>query len=219
MAREPFGDGPSSNERRAREQFERGKSDKKDKPDKFEPVVSGVKQRKSGLGKKLADVFIANDPAYVRDYVFDRIFVPAVQDTLLDMVWGGLSMLFREGDVRAPKRGRRGSYYHDAYEDRGVSKITREGPSRGSERHSGTRRIDDLEFEERTDAEEVLERIMALAEEYGNVAIADVFDICDMDHSYTDRDWGWDEEALSKVKVERLGRGKYTIYFPRARRL
>lgn len=219
MTREPFSDGVSSNERRAREQFERGKTDKKEKPDKFEPVVSGVRQRKSGIGKKLADIFIANDPAYVKDYVFYKICVPAVQDTLLDMVWGGLSMLFREGDVRAPKMGRRSSFYHGAYDERGSSKITREGPSRSSERHSGSRRIDDLEFDERADAEEVLERVMALAEEYGNVAIADVFDICDMDHSYTDRDWGWDAEALSRVKVERLGRGKYTLYFPRARRL
>ena len=217
MAREPFGEG-SSNERRAKEQFNRGQEiAKKEKPEKFDPIISGVKTRKSGLGRKLSEIFIANDPVTVSDYVFNKIFVPSVQDLMLDMVWGGLSMLFREGEIRAPKRGNRSSYYHDSYSDRNASKTGSEGYSRGSERLSGTRSIDELVFYDLADAEDVRDKRGDMIEEYGNISIGDVLDLCDIEHSFTDNDWGWTD--LSKVKIERLGRGRYTLYFPKARRL
>lgn len=219
MGREPFSDG-STNERRAREQYERRNGiAKKDKPEKFDPITTGVKTRKAGLGRKISDVFIANDPVVVSEYVFDRILVPSLQDLMLDIVWGGLSMLFRGGELRAPKSGRRGSFYHDAYDNRNSSRNGLEKPNRGPERPSRGRRIDELEFDDRAEAEEVLEKVCDMMDEYGNVSIGDVFDLCDIDHSSTDLDWGWNDEDLSRMRVERLGRGYYTIYFPKARRL
>lgn len=216
----------SASERKAREDYERrrgergkDRGDRKEKPEKFEAVVSGnkVKTKKAGIGRKLRDIFIANDPYTVAEDVFDKIFVPSIQDLLLDMAWGGLSMLFHDGGSIRPRRGRRSSVYHDAYDDRRESRVSRVGDSERSERHSRGRSIDDLEFEDRGEAETVLEKAVDILEEYEVVSIGDVLDLCGQDHAYTDEDYGWTD--LSKARVERLGRGYYTIYFPKARRI
>lgn len=219
----------SASERKAHEDYERrrggtavvlaGDKTKKEKPDKFEAVVSRdkVKTKKTGVGRKLRDIFIANDPIDVINDVFDRIFVPSIQDLLLDMAWGGLNMLFHEGGSVRPRRGRRSGSYHDMYDDRRESRVSRVGDSERSERHSRGRSIDDLEFESRVEAERVLEKCLDILEEYEAISIGDVLDLCDQDHAYTDEDYGWSD--LSKARVERLGRDYYTIYFPKAKRL
>ena len=196
----------SASERKAHEDYERRRGG-------TAVVLAGDKTKK----EKLRDIFIANDPIDVINDVFDRIFVPSIQDLLLDMAWGGLNMLFHEGGSVRPRRGRRSSSYHDMYEDRRESRVSRVGDSERSERHSRGRSIDDLEFDSRAEAETVLERCLDILEEYEALSIGDGFDLCDQDHAYTDDDYGWTD--LSKARVERLGRDHYTIYFPKAKRL
>ena len=186
---------------------------------KLAPIVSKdkVKVKKTSIFRKLGDVFIANDPVTVRQRVFDTIFVPSIQDLLMEMAWGGLSMLFYDRPVRPRGRGRG---YHDIYEDRqrGGTRITREGDKNDNKISSGrfgtSRLIDQLEFYEYADAKELFDGIMDVMDEYKVVSIADVMDLCEKDHTYADNYWGWTN--LSSMSIKGTG-GAFTIIFPRAK--
>ena len=188
---------------------------------KLKPVMEKgkVKVKKHSLLKKFGDVFIATDPETVREQVFNDIFVPSIQDMLMDMAWGGLSMLFYNGSPRGGRR-RRGRGYHDIYEERqrGGSKITRESDRNDiqvrSNRIGTSRLIDQLEFDEYSDAKKLFQEIMDAMEEYGVVSIADVLDLCEHDHTYADNYWGWTN--LSSMSIKSIG-GAFTIIFPRAK--
>ena len=190
-----------------------------DKPEKFDPVVKNkIKVKKNdGLLTKLKDVFIANDAETVREYVFRKIFVPGAIDIFMDMVWGGMNMFFYEEPLSDARRGRRRGYGESRYSDTSSGRVSRTGPSERSERVSSSRRIDQLEFDDMAEAEEVLEMCYTILDKYKVLSIADVLDICNEEHSHTDCNWGWEDRGNARVR--RLGRGIYTINFPRARRI
>lgn len=72
--------------------------------------------------------------------------------------------------------------------------------------------LDALEFESRSEVEKVLEKAKEILFDYGEVSVADVLDICDLPHTYTDNQYGWDD--LSRTEVRRMGCGKYTLVMP-----
>lgn len=72
--------------------------------------------------------------------------------------------------------------------------------------------LDALEFKSRSEAEKVLEKAKEILFEYGQVSVGDVLDICDLPHTFTDEQYGWDD--LSRAEVRRMSSGKYTLVMP-----
>lgn len=181
---------------------ERKNPDPKEKA--IEKVVSGnVKQKKKGA---FASVFLPGDIEDVKDYIFRDVIVPTVKRTLLDSVTNGLSMMFGESskskssELPAARVSYR-SYYRD---DRPKGREEQKSRQRYS--------YDELVFENRGDAEEVLYRMQEVLDHFQIVSVADLFEMAGVTGDYTDNKYGWTDLEDAYVRGVR---GGWIIDLPR----
>lgn len=195
-----------SNSHRAREEEV---TDKK----KVEKVIKGhVKTKKKSSGRKLAEVFIPEDVDSVKSHILFDVVVPALKDTFYDAVTSGLSMLLggegRSSARRGPGTNSRESY-SSYYKQNNRNSSTRTGTPANSSRY----KYDDIVLESRGEAEEVLDVMIGLAEEYGMVSLADLYDAVGMSSNYTDNKYGWFDLHTASVVGNRSS--GYVIKLPR----
>ena len=69
-------------------------------------------------------------------------------------------------------------------------------------------------MDNRADAEEVLDSMLATIDKYGIVSVADMYDLVGITGNYTDNKYGWTD--LRSARIERERDGGYTINLPRA---
>lgn len=177
---------------------------------KVKKVVTGpVRQRKKPLGKKLAETFVAEDVQEVKTYIFSDVIVPAVKDTLSEMVKQAIDMILYGNS----KPGRRDKPYgrvsYSSYYDRDERKER----ARGS-RNQPTREFYDIVLDSRAEAEEVLESLRDIVDQYGQASLADYHDLCDVSGSYTDNKYGWTD--LTRVTVSLVRGQGYVVNLPKA---
>lgn len=173
-----------------------------------EKVVTGnVKQRKKSGLAKAGSIFVPGDVESVKSYILMDVLVPSIKRAISDIVCNGINMLLGE-----PNRGKSGSagakvsyrsYYQDRDERRDYAR------PRAQAQYS----YDDVVFNNRGDAEEVLYRMEELLERYDSVSVADLFDMAGISCNYTDNKYGWTD--LRSAHVERVRDG-YIISLPRA---
>lgn len=195
-----------SNSHRSKEK-EQGHEPMADK--KIEKVVSGaVKQRKKTGLSRAASTFMPGDVDSVKSYILMDVLVPSVKRAISDIVCNGINMLLGE-----PTRGKGGNsgaakvsyrqYYRDPDDRRDYAR------PRAQAQYS----YDDIIFDDRGDAEEVLYRMEELLERFEVVSVADLFDMAGISCNYTDNKYGWTD--LRSAHVERVRDG-YVIRLPRA---
>lgn len=173
---------------------------------KQEKVISGnARQRKKSVGSKLGSAIISNDVDSVGNYIFMDVLVPSFKKMISDIVCNGINMLLGEPNRdRSRPNGSRVSYraYYDQREDRQNSLRARANYS-----------YDDIIFDDRGDAEEVLCRMEELIDRFQVVSVADLYDMAGLTGNYTDNKYGWTD--LRDARVERVHDG-YVIRLPRA---
>lgn len=173
-----------------------------------EKVVTGnVKQRKKSGLAKAGSIFVPGDVESVKSYILMDVLVPSIKRAISDIVCNGVNMLLGE-----PSRGKSGSpgakvAYRQYYQDRD------DRPSYNRPRAKAQYSYDDIVFETRGDAEEVLYRMEELLERFDVVSVADLFDMAGISCQYTDNKYGWTD--LRNAHVERVRDG-YIISLPRA---
>lgn len=182
------------------------------KPDgrRVTKVVKGTAKTKKNDMRRLIDIFISEDAVNIKDYILLDVLAPAIKKALYDIVVGSLDTTLWGGRGGG---GRRPTADKISYKDySGISKRD----DRGSDRPRNTTgyNYDDIVFETRGEAEAVLDRMFELIEEYGNVRVADMYDMAGITGNYTDNRYGW--EDIRNAKVERTYRG-YIIRMPRAK--
>lgn len=193
-----------SNSHRSKEQGHEPMEDKK-----IEKVVTGtVKQRKKTGLSRAASTFMPGDVDSVKSYILMDVLVPSIKRAISDIVCNGINMLLGE-----PTRGKGGNsigakvsyrqYYRDPDERRDYAR------PRAQAQYS----YDDIVFDNRGDAEEVLYRMEELLERFDVVSVADLFDMAGISCNYTDNKYGWTD--LRSAHVERVRDG-YIINLPRA---
>ena len=169
-----------------------------------EKVVNGnVKQRKKN---RLSEIFAPGDVSSVKNYILVDILVPSVKRAISDIVCNGINMLLGE-----PNRGKSGApgskiAYRQYYQSEDRRDYAR---PRAQAQYS----YDDIVFETRGDAEEVLYRMEELLERFDVVSVADLFDMAGISCNYTDNKYGWTD--LGNARVDRVRDG-YIINLPRA---
>lgn len=178
---------------------------------KVEKVVKGkaVVKKKSEMSK-IASNIIAEEAKSIKDYAIYDVIIPALKDGISQLVKGCIDMMFY-GEIRSTSHSRHRSglnatrvSYRDYYEER------RDPRRRSSFRQS----YDDIEFDTRDDAEEVLDRMDELIEQYGIVTVGDLFDLAGVTgNGYTDQNYGW--TSVSSATIERDRHGGYFIRMSR----
>lgn len=169
---------------------------------KVEKVVSGrVKKKKKNT---LADVFISEDAANVKSYVFMDVLVPAIKKAVTDIVTDGVHMIMYGNTGRKGSSGSRTTYV--SYRD--YSSRDRRDDSRRSRMYH----YDEIIFESRGDADYVLDQMFEILESYDIVSVADLYDLAGESCEHTANRYGWTN--LRNAEVVRVRDG-YVIKLPK----
>lgn len=191
------------------------KTAKQEERVKIEKVVKNrVTTQKKSLIQKFGESFFDMDGEQsLTDYVFNDVLMPAVKDTIADMVIGAIDMAFygSTGGRRRPSRGgsriSRGTtevVSYDRFSDRG----------RGRRAASGRERYDvsNVVFSTRQEADQVLDVLCDYIEEYQAVTVGDFYEACGISTQATDFKYGW--YNLGSARIHPSGRG-YILEMPR----
>lgn len=173
-----------------------------------EKVITGgvTQRRKSGIDK-LGSIFLAGDVEDVKEYIIKDVLIPTIKRAFYDIICNGTGMLLGE---RNPNKGNQSSRVsYRAYYDRPDERKSGNNSNQSRSNYS----YKDLIFDNRGDAEVVLEQMFELLDRYDAVSIADLFDLAGESSNYTDNKYGWTN--LEDARVQPV-RGGYIIQLPRA---
>lgn len=177
---------------------------------KLESVVSGnVSMRKKTTLKKVADIFFQNDIEDVKTYLIKDVLIPEIRDAMYNLIMNGLDMMLYDG-----KRTRKTSTENPMRVNysKCSSQSTRPDTSSLPRTKSGLN-FDDVIFDDRMDAEEVLNQMLNIIEQYDSVSVADFCELAGIPGEYTDRKYGW--TSLGAAEVKRVSGGGYILKLPR----
>lgn len=196
---------PQSNVAREKRELERENAVSNEHVTK--PVVKGkvTTQKKSG-GRKFFSNFISEDIASVKDYVLSDVILPAIKDTVADTITNSINLfLYGETRGRSSRSGSRGSSYTNYS---GISNNRQQKVVRGRRGLD----IDDIILESRGEAEDVLDGLMDVLDNYRIVTVADLYDLIGLQADYTSNKYGW--TRLSTARVRPVPQG-YLLDLPR----
>lgn len=186
--------------------------EKAEEPKKVNKVVKGeVIQKKKGLGSKIAETFTGDDAKSVGHYILFDVVIPAAKNMLADAVsQGSERLLFGDTRSRARVSGRTisGSSYGSMYRPDKNKGSVRELSNRARSTHD----FDEIVIADRGEAEEVIDQLGILIEDYGHAKITDLYAMVGITGTYTDDKWGWTD--LRTAGTSRVRQG-YILELPR----
>lgn len=167
------------------------------------PVVSGkTKKNEKSEIQKFGEALIPEDRETVKSYIIYKVLVPFFKRALVD----GLNvLLYGEGAPKSSDRiGEKVSYRNRYNPDQ-------DRPRQSVQR--GIRDYDQILFDERGDAEVVLEAMNDVIERYQTVSVADMYELAEYPFdNYTLNNYGWSDISSAKIMPVRDG---YIIKLPR----
>lgn len=179
-----------------------------------EKVISGTAETKQKSEmSRLADALVpgAGNVGGIKNYIIMDVLIPSIKNAICDIITDSVNMLFR-GEKTRRKEGRRLNGDYVSY-----SSISsrRDEPDR-SDRRTGYS-PDDVTVDSRADAILVLEQMDDLLDTYGQVTVADLYDLVGISGNYTDNKYGWTN--LRNAEPIRLSSGRYLLKLPKAQPL
>lgn len=196
-----------------RDANEQEKIEQNEKQESQKTVVTGkafVKKRTKS--QKLADKFFAEDKETVKSYIIHDVIIPGTKDLLATMFETAMNMFLFGGDSRRRYSGTRtyGSSGRTNYST--TSTINNTRPSLKAN-YRDRADYDDVVFDQRSDAQEVLADLLNNIDRYGRVSVFDLYDFAGLKCDYTLKRWGWYD--LDTASVVRTNAGDYMIKLPR----
>lgn len=176
-----------------------------------------VRQRKKPLGRRFAEAFGAKEGQSVIEYILYDIVIPATKNMLLDSISDGVEMaLF--GEVRSGRRRRpsyggsrsRCEYDRVSYRD---DRDRRDPRDRRDRLRANMRDYEDILFDSKADAEEVITGLVDMIDQYGQATVADLYDLSGVTPEYTMDNYGWTNLSTATSRRDRDG---YVLDLPRA---
>lgn len=164
-------------------------------------VTKGTVKRNDDV--KLFDIFFAGDWRSSLRIAFTEVIVPKIADMIVDSFNAAVrALVYGEGYSPAPKqRDNNGYFAYNKVSERRV-------PARTLDRYN----VSELVFDQRMDAEEVLDMMERALQEYRIVSVFDFYDLAGMDTKLTDKAYGWTN--LKNARVDRVRDG-YVIRLPK----
>lgn len=179
-----------------------GNSDKaKEGASPEKKVIAKAKvQKKSAIKEALRTFFVQDLPEIAEHLVID-VAIPAAKNAITDMVTQGIQQLLY-GEVNPRRRPTSGytSYSSSSRDSRGNAYYRPREP-----RQSKPTNVEDLVFDTRGDAVDVIEYIAETIEEYGQVSVADLMSSVGIQPRYTDERWGWTTTDAFELRQIREG--------------
>lgn len=169
---------------------------------KREKIVEGaVTMRKRSVPKRVLRTLFSGETDSVSEYVVGQVLLPAAKNMLVDTV-GMITDALRQGMEQAifgdTRQSRSRSSGRPGYTN--YSNVTRSGLSperqaygerKMTQQQRANHDFSDAIFQNRGDAEDVLEKLMALIEEYKIATVADYYEFVGVSNEFVDNKWGW----------------------------
>lgn len=186
---------------------ERQKENEKKK--EITKAISGTaKTKKKGELQKFTDIFVSEDASNVKSYILLDVLVPAAKKAISDIVTNGIDMILY-GETRHSKSSGASKVSYRSYYDK--------ANDRSRDRSVNRRNAydyDDVILDTYGEADEVLDRMCELIETYGDVSVADLYELVGItDNNYMNHKYGWTD--LRSAKPVRVRDG-YILKLPRA---
>lgn len=180
-----------------------------------ERVTTGeAKLRKKSLRKQFTETFVAGDLKSAMLYSVLDVLLPAARDMVVETIQQGVEKLFT-GDTRrrgsiSPQHGATGYVSYNRMASGIVSRMS--SPQRAMSRQARARHnFDEIVLEDRTEAENVIDRLFDLVSRYETASVADLYELVGLASAHTDHKWGWSN--LAGAGVSRI-RGGYLLDLP-----
>lgn len=173
-----------------------------------------IVRRKKPLGARMREMFLGGETKGVFNYVIGEVLAPAAREMFVDAVSESMERIVY-GDRKRPSR-------RPATKSSGFSGGSMTNYSRYS-RPSETRppngkdlrdapSFDEVILESRTQAQEVIDQMRDVIDEYEFVSVADFYEMVGERSHHTDHKYGWFD--LKEGRVRRVNNG-WLIELPR----
>lgn len=212
----PPGNSNESKERRR----ERPEPEEPRKPEVRKVVTGGVIRRKKSPMSRFRKMFIDDDGRNLIEQMIEDVVIPAFKDMVWDTFTGGLSRsMYGEGGPSARRFGHNrpssGPTNYNRFS--GPNRDRREESRDSYRRLRSDYEIDDIILKTRFEAEELSGQLYDLMEQYGEVSVADLYQMVDITPSVIDERRGWISGKF-RARVVRVG-GGYLVDLPPAESL
>lgn len=179
---------------------------------RIQKVVKNPVKIKQNEVRKLADIFISEDIANVKNYIFMDVIVPAVKKAIYDVVTNGIDMFLYGGSGKGrPSSSGNKVNYRTYYDQKNGNSVNYRGSENTSSR-SGFE-YDDIVFNNRGEAEAAKQQMQDIIGRYGIVTVGDLYEMVNENAPYTAQKYGWmDVSGAETVRV----RDGYKLKLPRA---
>lgn len=169
-------------------------------------VIAKAKvQKKSAIKEALRTFFVRDLPEIAEHLVVD-VAIPAAKNAITDMVTQGIQqLLYGEVDPRRRPTSGYTSYSSSSRNNRGTSYYRPREIDRREQRQPKPTNVEDLVFDTRGDAVDVIEYVAEQIEEYGQVSVADLMSSVGIQPRYTDERWGWTTTDAFEIRQIREG--------------
>lgn len=176
----------------------------------IQKVTKNPAKIKTNEARKLADIFISEDIANVKNYIFMDVIVPAVKKAIYDVVTNGIDMFLYGGNGKGKSNSTTSKVsYRNYYErkDNGGFRQTESNVSRNALDY------EDIVFNNRGEAEAAKQQMMDLIDRYGMVTVGDLYEMANQTPPYTAQKYGWMDVRNAETQRVRDG---YILKLPRA---
>ena len=184
-----------------------GNSDKaKEGASPEKKVIAKAKVQKKSAIKEALRTFFAQDLPEIAEHLIIDVAIPAAKNAITDMVTQGIQqLLYGEVDPRRRSTSGYTSYSRSSRDYRGSAYYESRRTERREPRQSKPTNVEDLVFDARGDAVDVIEYIAETIDEYGQVSVADLMSSVGIQPRYTDERWGWTTTDAFELRQIREG--------------
>lgn len=177
----------------------------------IQKVTKSATKTKTNEIRKLTDIFISEDVANVKNYIFMDVIVPAVKKAIYDVVTNGIDMFLYGGTGKGKSSSNSSKVsYRNYYERKDSSGY------RSSDNNTTRNALDyeDIVFGTRGEAEAAKQQMIDIIERYGMVTVGDLYEMADLTPPYTSQSYCWTD--LHTAETQRVRDG-YVLKLPKAR--
>lgn len=190
----------------------------KEKPPakELKKVVTGeVTTKKKGIGRKFKELVVEADFRSVIGYIMTDILIPAAKNMIVDSAAKGAErMVFGDSGTRRRGIGGGSRISYDRITRSGVGGSPLRGAPAIERGPRSTRHArEDFIISSRKEAEEVLELMNDIIDNYEVVSVSDLNELVGYPSSHVDNKWGW--TFLGDVQIRQIREG-YLIDLPPA---
>jgi hypothetical protein len=184
-----------------------------------ESVTNGkVIRRKTPLSKRMITLFIAGDADSVMKHVLMDTVLPKARELITDaitdyvqkMVYGDAYSGTRRPSSSGRSTGIPGYVSYNRYS---AQRSSAENPRAGglSVRDKATHNFDEIILDSRPIADDVLDSLTDLIDQYGQASVSDFYHLVGQTASFVDAKWGWTD--IRGADIQRIREG-YLVKMP-----